>query len=85
MGSYSLINKKIIKINYIKPMIFPLIGSVLMLIGLMIFDLIFPKGILLNHFDVLFSIGFGFIIYVLFLCSTKVITISKIKEIMGIK
>ena len=85
IGSYDLIRKKILEINYFKPMIYPLIGSILMLIGLIMFDLIFPKGILFNHFDVLFSIGFGFIIYILFLFFTKVITISKIKEIMGIK
>jgi len=84
-GNYNIIKKKIFKINYIKPMIYPLIGSILMLIGLIMFDLIFPKGILFNHFDVLFSIGFGFIIYILFLFFTKVITISKIKEIVGIK
>jgi len=80
--SYKKIKTDIIKINYLSPIIKPLVASGFMLAGIMFFNHLYPSGILHNNFDVLISIAIGGIIYTTTLFITKAITIKQIKEMI---
>jgi len=80
--SYKKIKTDIIKINYLSPIIKPLVASGFMLAGIMLFSHLYPTGILHNNFDVLISIAIGGIIYITTLFITKAITIKQIKEMI---
>lgn len=83
--SYKKIKSDIIKINYLSPLVKPAIASGVVLLGLMLFNYLYPSGILHNKFDVLISIAIGAIIYILTLFFTKAITVKQIKEIIKTK
>lgn len=80
--SYKKIKTDIIKINYLSPIIKPLVASGFMLFGIMLFSHIYPSGILHNNFDVLILIAIGGIIYTITLFVTKAITLKQIKEML---
>ena len=80
--SYKKIKTDIIKINYLSPIIKPLVASGFMLAGIMLFNHLYPSGILHNNFDVLISIAIGGTIYITTLFITKAITIKQIKEMI---
>ena len=80
--SYKKIKTDIIKINYLSPIIKPLVASGFMLFGIMLFSRLYPSGILHNNFDVLISIVIGGIIYTTMLFITKAITLKQIKEML---
>lgn len=81
--SYKKIKTDIIKINYLSPIIKPLVASGFMLAGIMLFSHLYPRGILHNNFDVLILIAIGGIIYTITLFITKAITIKQIKEMIS--
>jgi O-antigen/teichoic acid export membrane protein len=80
--SYKKIKTDIIKINYLSPIIKPLVASGFMLTGIMLFSHIYPSGILHNNLDVLITIAVGGIIYIATLFVTKAITLKQIKEML---
>lgn len=80
--SYKKIKTDIIKINYLSPIIKPLLASGFMLAGIMLFSRLYPSGILHNNFDVLITIAVGGIIYIATLFVTKAITLKQIKEML---
>jgi len=82
IASYIKIKKSIIKIDYLPPIIKPLIASLIMLLSLILFTHIFPSGILHNNFDVLILVAVGGLIYMLILFITKSITINQVKEML---
>lgn len=81
-ASYIKIKKSIIKIDYLPPIIKPLIASLIMLLSLILFTRVFPSGILHNNFDVLILVAVGGLIYMLILFITKSITINQVKEML---
>lgn len=80
--SYKKIKSDIIHINYLSPIIKPIIASIFMLLGLILFNSIYSNGILHNNFDVLILIAVGGLIYLAILFITKAITIKQIKEML---
>jgi O-antigen/teichoic acid export membrane protein len=74
--------KHIIKVPYFKQILLPVLASILMLFGLIIYNKVYPLGILNSHFDVLIPIAIGCIIYISALMLTKAITIKQIKELL---
>ncbi len=80
--SYKKIKSEIMFINYLHPIIKPLIASLLMLSGIIIFNLVYPEGILQNNFDVLIQILIGGLIYVAMLFITKTTNIKQIKDML---
>lgn len=80
-GSLLIVNK-ILKVNYIKQIYKPIIGVIIMILGLWAFIKILPSGILHNSLDVLFLIVFGAVIYFVIMLLVKAITIKEIKMII---
>lgn len=80
--SYKKIKEKIISINYFSKLLKPLISSLFMLLGLLIYSKTYPGGILQNNFEVLISISIAVVIYLLFLFITNAITLKQAKEMI---
>ncbi|HOW29916.1 MAG TPA: oligosaccharide flippase family protein [archaeon] len=80
--SYKKIKSDIIKINYLSSIIKPIVASGIMLFGLILFNVLYPTGILHNNFDVLISIIIGGVVYIAILFTTRVITLNQIKELL---
>ncbi|MFA5746027.1 MAG: flippase [archaeon] len=66
VGCYNLIKNKIVSVDYLSPIICPLLASIFMLFGLIIGSKLFPN-ILLTKFGVLIFVVVGSIIYTSFL------------------
>jgi O-antigen/teichoic acid export membrane protein len=82
IGSNKMVTNKIFKIDYFKPLIYPLLSGFIMLLGLIIVDFIFPAGFINNKFDVLITIVIGAFIYLLVLVMVAPIDIKKLIKVL---
>jgi len=82
IGASILIRRKIVVVNYLKELFGPLISCIVMVIGLVLFDLIYPTGLFHNKFDVLINVGVGAIIYCVMLLLIRSLSFKEIRDII---
>lgn len=80
--SYKKIQEKIISINYFSFFLKPFLASSFMLSGILLFNHLYPLGLLHNHYDLLVQVLLGAILYSTFILLTKTITLKQIKEMI---
>lgn len=81
-GATVLIRKRIIFVSYFKESFKPLFSGIVMVVGLYLFDVIYPTGLVHNKYDVIINIFIGGAIYFLVLLLTGNEFIKDIRNLL---